>query len=89
MNILKAESKHFYMRYFSLIACMVVSLATQAQNSVTFQVDMAGYTGGSYGIVNLNGNFNGWCGPCTPMSDDNGDGVYDVTVDIPNGSIEY
>ena len=77
------------MRYFSLMACLFVSLATQAQNSVTFQVDMAGYTGGSYGTVNLNGNFNGWCGPCTPMSDDNGDGVYDVTVDLPDGAIEY
>lgn len=55
---------------------------------VSFSVDMAGYDG-SYGMVNLNGSFNGWCGDCTPMSDDDGDGVYEVTVALPLGTIEY
>ena len=55
---------------------------------MSFSVDMAGYDG-SYGMVNLNGSFNGWCGDCTPMSDDDGDGVYEVTVALPLGTIEY
>ena len=75
------------MRYYFLLACALLSFGLQAQN-VTFQVDMAGYTG-SYNMVNLNGSFNGWCGECIPMSDSDGDGVYDVTVNLPEGVIEY
>ena len=41
---------------------------------VTFQVDMSDYTG-SYGAVNLNGSFGGWCGSCIEMTDADGDGV--------------
>ena len=58
------------------------------QYAITFQVDMAGY-GGSYGMVNLNGSFAGWCGDCIVMDDADGDGVYAVTVDVPAGTVEY
>ena len=56
--------------------------------NVTFQVDMNEYTG-SYGTVNLNGSFAGWCGACIPMTDDDTNGVYEVTVEIATGTIEY
>ena len=49
--------------------------------SVTFQVDMSDYSG-SYGTVNLNGSFAGWCGGCIAMDDSDGDMVYTVSVDI-------
>ena len=39
-------------------------------------------------IVYLNGNFNGWCGACNPMTD-NGDGTWSSTVDLEDGSYEY
>ena len=55
---------------------------------VTFQVDMAGYAG-TYGSVNLNGSFNGWCGPCAVMTDDDGDGVYTLDVELNGGTVEY
>ena len=42
---------------------------------VTFQGDMSQYQG-TYGTVNINGSFNGWCGACATMTDDDGDGVY-------------
>lgn len=71
-----------------MLACAILSFGLQAQNMVTFQVDMSGYTG-SYNMVNLNGSFNGWCGECIPMSDPDGDGIYDVTVDLAEGVIEY
>jgi plastocyanin len=58
------------------------------QYPITFQVDMAGY-GGSYGMVNLNGSFTGWCGACIVMDDADGDGIYAVTVDVPAGTVEY
>ena len=76
------------MRFSLMLACAMLSFGLQAQNMVTFQVDMSGYTG-SYNMVNLNGSFNGWCGECIPMSDSDGDGVYDVTVDLAEGVIEY
>jgi len=35
------------------------------------------------------GSIDGWCGTCTPMSDDDGDGVYEVVLDLAPGPIEY
>ena len=56
---------------------------------VTFRVDMNEYPG-AYGTVNLNGSFNGWCGPCVTMTDDNGDGVYEYTQELEQGLVyEY
>ena len=55
---------------------------------VTFQVDMAGYAG-TFGTVNLNGSFNGWCGGCAVMTDDDGDGVYSLEVGLDGGTVEY
>lgn len=83
------DSKNLsHMRYYLTLLCALFSYGLQAQNMVGFQVDMSGYTG-SFTMVNLNGSFNGWCGECIPMSDADGDGVYDVTVDLAEGMIEY
>ena len=62
--------------------------APPASYDGTFQVDMSQY-GGALGTVNLNGNFAGWCGGCIEMSDDDGDGIYAVTVELGAGLIEY
>jgi uncharacterized protein YqkB len=56
--------------------------------NVTFQVDMSEYAG-AYTTVNLNGTFNGWCGECAPMADDNGDLIYSIVVNVPVDTIEY
>jgi hypothetical protein len=61
-------------------------------NDVSFAVDMNDYitAGGSTADgVFLNGNFNGWCGSCTPMTDANGDNVWEVTAAVPAGGLEY
>ena len=55
---------------------------------ITFRVNMDGY-GGSYTTVNLNGSFNGWCGGCTEMLDADGDNIYEITLTLPAGTIEY
>ena len=57
-------------------------------SNVTFQVDMSQYAG-TFGTVNLNGGFNGWCGSCAEMTDDNGDNIYEITVEGLSGNIEY
>jgi hypothetical protein len=55
---------------------------------VTFKVDMR-YYAGSYTTVNVNGTFNNWCGGCNPMSDADGDSIYEVTLPLTSGTIEY
>lgn len=56
--------------------------------NVTFKVDMNQYVG-VIDTVNLNGDFNGWCGACTMMTDANADGIYEITVPLSTDSIEY
>ncbi|MGB2229217.1 MAG: hypothetical protein ACPHZB_06805, partial [Flavobacteriales bacterium] len=55
---------------------------------VTFKVDMSQYAG-TYGTVNLNGSFNGWCGACAEMTDADADGIYELAVDLAGGTVEY
>ncbi len=57
--------------------------------NVTFKVDMANYTGAAFTGVFINGTFNGWNGTTNPMTDANLDGIWDVTLPLPNGTIEY
>ncbi len=70
---------------------LLVAFGTlQAQNdTVTFKVDMNDYNGSSYTTVNVNGTFNGWCGGCNPMTDANSDGVWEVSLPLTAGTIEY
>ncbi|MEY4287983.1 MAG: hypothetical protein RLZZ30_71, partial [Bacteroidota bacterium] len=58
-------------------------------SDVTFHVDMNNYTGAAFTGVFINGTFNGWNGTSNPMTDANTDGVWDVTLPLPNGAIEY
>ena len=39
--------------------------------------------------VNLVGTFNDWCGTCNPMSDPDGDGVWEHRMELPTGNHEY
>jgi 1,4-alpha-glucan branching enzyme len=55
--------------------------------NVTFKVDMTQTTG--FTTPEVNGTFNGWCGNCTPMTDANADGVWEVTVALLPGTYEY
>lgn len=63
--------------------------APAATVDVTFQVDMNDYAL-SFGFVNVSGSHNGWCGDCAQMSDDDADGVYELTIALDEGaSYEY
>ncbi|MBX7051614.1 MAG: T9SS type A sorting domain-containing protein [Flavobacteriales bacterium] len=53
---------------------------TSATNQITFLVNMNEQTVSPDG-VHLVGNFQGWDPAATPMNDDDGDGVYSVTIE--------
>ncbi len=57
-------------------------------SDVTFSVDMTGVDL-TDGNPTLQSTFNSWCGDCNPMSDDDGDNIWTVTVNIPQGDHEY
>lgn len=59
-----------------------------ADPNVTFKVNMSDYTDPITTGVFVNGSFNNWCGSCNPMTD-MGNGIWQVTLPIPAGSIEY
>ena len=68
-----------------------ISDAGPQQSNVTFSVNMSNYPGGlgADDTVYLNGSFAGWCGDCLPMSDDDGDGIWTITIPLDDGDYEY
>jgi hypothetical protein len=56
--------------------------------NVTFKVDMRDVTA-SYTTPEVNGTFNNWCGGCAPMSDTDGDNIWELTIPLPADTIEY
>jgi 1,4-alpha-glucan branching enzyme len=57
------------------------------QYNVTFQVDMQNVSG--FTTPEVNGSFNGWCGGCFALTDDNGDGIWTGTAAIEEGIHEF
>ena len=55
---------------------------------VTFTVDMNCYPD-AFGTVYVTGPTFGWCADCFPLSDADGDGVWEGTGDFPAGDLEY
>ena len=71
--------------------CPFPYCSTQGGNvsDVTFKVDMSQLSD-PFNIPELNGTFNNWCGDCDPMSDANGDEIWEVTLSLNVGdTIEY
>jgi len=71
------------------LVCWNSCSACGPQSAVTFKVDMTQYNLAPGLVPEVNGTFNGWCGNCNSMTDANGDGVWETTVVIPNGSYQY
>ena len=58
-------------------------------SDITFKVDMSQLSD-PFNIPEINGTFNNWCGDCNPMSDANGDEIWEVTLSLNIGdTIEY
>ena len=59
-----------------------------AAYSVTFQVDMSEVSD-PFTTPEVNGTFNDWCGGCAPMTDDDADNIWQITIDLEAGFYEY
>ncbi len=73
-----------------IIICLILlsNLLVFAQTNVTFRLNMSQQTG--FSIPEVNGTFNNWCGAtCNPMTDANGDGVWEATIALLPGDYEY
>ena len=69
-----------------------INLPTYDKANVTFSVDMSNAGLNTGDVVNLNGGgeLGGWCGGCNVMTDDDADGVYEITKELTtNSSYEY
>ena len=56
--------------------------------NVTFQVDMNLVTS-TFSVPEVNGTWNSWCGNCNPMTDTDGDGIWEATIPLLSGNYEY
>ena len=56
------------------------------QYDVTFRLDLNGPHPPEIDIPEVNGEWNAWCGSCAQMTDDDGDGVWELTASITQGS---
>jgi 1,4-alpha-glucan branching enzyme len=65
-------------------SCNLCSAPTRL---VTFQVDMSNQSG--YLIPEVNGTFNGWCGACAQMTDENNDDIYEIVIPLEDGVYEF
>jgi len=57
--------------------------------NVTFQVDMGLVAAGTFTTPEVNGTWNNWCGNCNPMTDADGDGIWEATIPLLSGTYEY
>ncbi len=55
---------------------------------ISFAVDMNGYTE-TIGTVYVSGSFNSWSGDSNPLADEDGDGVWEGTFELPGGDHEF
>ena len=74
------------LKYFIFLIIIVSSIASKAFN-VTFRVNMQNAP--SFSQAEVNASFNNWCGNCNPMTDANGDGIWETTIALNAGYYEY
>ena len=56
---------------------------------VTFQVDMSTQESVSVNGVHIAGSFQGWSPGATPLSDDDGDGIWEAVLPVAPGDIQF
>lgn len=75
-----------WVKYFFFLLGLSFYVESTASN-ILFRLDMNNNDG--FTTPEVNGTFNNWCGNCAPMTDDNGDGIWELTISLENGSYEY
>lgn len=68
-------------------SCAACGQSTGPYN-ITFVADMNA-SGVAFTTPEVNGTFNNWCGGCAPMSDANGDNIWEITIPLNSGTYEY
>ena len=61
--------------------------APQTAYNVTFRLDMSNNS--NFSVPEVNGEFNSWCGNCWPMTDDDGDNIWEFNTLIDTAKHEY
>lgn len=56
---------------------------------VSFGVDASSASLSPSDVVYIAGEFNGWCGNCDAMLDEDGDSIWNTTLELPLGEHEY
>ncbi len=87
-RVLVIEADDITMDTVCFEACVECENVLPSYN-VNFRVDMSEYTGPSFNTVEVNGSFNNFCGACAPMSDLDGDNIYEITITLEQGTYEY
>ncbi len=76
------------MKNLLTLALVAVAAFNAQAIEVTFKIDMSEVTE-SFTTPEVNGTFNNWCGSCAPMADEDGDGVWELVIDLVPGNYEY
>ena len=71
-----------------LLLCTLATSAMAQTYNVTFKVNM-NEVAAVYTTPEVNGTFNGWCGGCNPLFDDDANGIWEVTIALAPGTYEY
>lgn len=74
--------------FTSCFFILLTGIGFAQEFNITFQLNTNTMTE-AFTIPEINGTFNNWCGACAPLSDDDGDGIYSITIPLPAGIIEY
>lgn len=80
-------SPQAYMRLLAFIFHVLIFSGIAQASNITFVLDMNNLPDGL--TPQVNGTFNNWCGACNPMTDINGDNIWETTINIPNGTHEF
>lgn len=69
------------------ISFLLATATVVSAFNVTFRVDMSQQS--NFTTPEVNGTFNAWCGNCFPMTDADGDNIWEATTDLPAGTHQY
>lgn len=67
---------------------VVKSSSAPQIRTVNFKVDMNNYAP-NFDVVYVSGTFNNWSGEANPLADPDFDGIWEGSIDVPNGAYEY
>ncbi len=65
------------------------SKTVESVAEIDFAVDMNSYEGDPYQSVSIYGSFNNWCVECDALSDEDGDGIFEGSIRVGKGELEY